>query len=148
MRPVRASRVFSGTPDDIFGILSDPVAQAEALHCIDSAELIGDIEQGAGMRFRETQIVGDRNRTTDFEITEWSPPTHLRIVCEEGGTVWDSSFDITEHPGGAQLVISMTPRTQRLLPRVLNPLMKPLFRRGLSQRLDALEQHFSGASRA
>ncbi len=148
MKPVQASRVLSATPNEVFAVLSNPTAKAEVIPDIVSAEIIGDPLPGPGMRFTETHRMGKREMVMSFEITEWNEPSHLRIECNQHGTLWDSSFDIAQHPGGAEVVITMDARAQSFLPRVLNPLMKPLFRRGLTDHLDALEAHFHGGANA
>ena len=148
MKPVRASRVLNATPAEVFAVLSDPSLQPAVIPCVLSAEVVGDPASGQGMRFRETRTMGKREVTMEFEVTEWTAPRHLRIECLEHGTLWDSSFDLAEHAGGTELVISMDARAQSFLPRVLNPLMKPLFRRGLTEHLDALEAHFDGNANA
>lgn len=146
MKPVQAARVLDAAPDQVFAVLSDPNVQAEVIPCVVSSEVIDGTTPGAGMRFRETRKMGKREMTMTFEVTEWASPHRLRIECNEHGTIWDSSFDIAEHPGGTELKISMDARAQSLLPRMLNPIMKPMFRRGLVQHLDALEAHFDGSA--
>jgi carbon monoxide dehydrogenase subunit G len=142
MKPVQASRVLSATPEAVFAVLSDPTVKADVVPCVVSAEILGEAVRGPGLRFSETHRMGKREMTMNFEVTEWTEPSHLRIQCLQHGTLWDSSFDMAEHPGGAELVITMDARAKSVLPRLLNPLMKPLFRRGLTEHLDALEAHF------
>lgn len=141
MKPTQAARVLSASPDDVFAVLANPEVAAEVIPCVVSSELLGG--EGVGMRFRETRAMGKRQMTMDFEVTEYDRPTHLRVVCDDHGTLWDSSFDLRAVGGGTELSISMDARAHQLLPRLLNPLMKPLFKNGLVKHLDALEAHFS-----
>ncbi len=142
MKPTQVSRVLSASPEEVFAVLANPEVAADVIPCVVSSEVLDG--EGVGMRFRETRAMGKRRMTMEFEITEFDPPRHLRIHCDEHGTVWDSSFDLLERGGGTELTISMDARAHKLLPKLLNPLMKPMFKKGLVQHLDALEAHFSG----
>ncbi|MEM8712741.1 MAG: SRPBCC family protein, partial [Planctomycetota bacterium] len=62
------------------------------------------------------------------------------------GTIWDSVFTLEPQGPGTMVRIAMDARAQKWLPRVLNPLMRPLFRKGLIDHLDALEAHFGSSS--
>ena len=144
MKPVQASRVLAATPSEVFAVLGNPDVAADVVPCVVLSERLPGPQEGAGMRFRETRTMGKREMTMELEVTESRPPSHLRIVCDEHGTVWDSAFALAEHPGGTELVITMDARAHKWLPKLLNPIMKPMFRKGLTQHLDALEAHFSG----
>ncbi|MFT7168105.1 MAG: hypothetical protein ACI80K_001230 [Paracoccaceae bacterium] len=142
MKPAQASRVLAASPTQVFAVLGNPDVATAVMPCVVSSERLPGPEAGVGMRFRETRTMGKRRMTMEFEVTESRAPSHLRIVCDDHGTLWDSAFTLSEHPDGTELVITMDARAYQWLPRLLNPVMKPLFRKGLNQHLDALKVHF------
>lgn len=145
MKPAQASRVLNTSPEAVFAVLSNPDVTCDIVPCVVAAERLPGPTSGTGMRFRETRTMGKRKMTMDFEVTESMPPTRLRIVCDDHGTIWDSVYSLRDHPDGTELTITMDARAYQRLPKLMNPVMRPLFRKGLNQHLDALDEHFSSS---
>lgn len=139
-----AERTIPGALREVFSAFADPTRAMEVVPDIKSVERLPGPLEGVGARFKETRKHGKGSMTMEFEVTEYDPPNGQRIKCMEHGTMWDSSFRFKEAPEGTHVRIEMNALGMSLLPRLLNPLMKPLFRKGLEGHLDAVDAFFGG----
>ena len=48
----------------------------------------------AETRFRETRVMKGREASTVLEVTEYESPRRIRLVSDEGGTIWDTVFTV------------------------------------------------------
>ncbi|MEM7307624.1 MAG: SRPBCC family protein [Planctomycetota bacterium] len=132
-----AARVFAAACD----IASFPEANPDVL----SIEFLTEQTEGVGTRFRETRTMNGKPFVTELEVTEHDPEAmRLRMVSDVGGTVWDTVFRVVEEGGGARIEASMDCRAHKLMSKLLNPLMKPLFRRGMEKHMDGFQRYCEG----
>lgn len=104
-------------------------------------EFLTDEHTGTGTRLRETRKRGkSATMVTELEVAEWDPPSRMRTVADDHGTVWDTAFTIAAEGDGVRLTLSMDARAQALLPRLVNPLMKGMFRRGMGDYVDRIRR--------
>lgn len=100
-----------------------------------------------GTRFRETRIVNGKEQVTELEITEARPDARVRMVADSHGTVWDTRFELAREMGCTLLDITMEARAHALLPRLMHPLMKGAYRKGIERHLDALQSYCESRAR-
>ncbi|MFT7680295.1 MAG: hypothetical protein ACI8QC_004301 [Planctomycetota bacterium] len=144
MTSIAAERVFKVSPESVFTAISDVPGLPNTNPEIVEVEILSTQTSGVGTRFRELRRMGKRELVTELELTEWDPPRSVRMLADTHGTVWDTLFTVSPVEGGTLLKLDMDARAHALLPRLLNPLMKGLFRKGLVKHLDALESYFAG----
>lgn len=142
MTLITAERVIAASQDEVFRAFSDIDQFVEVNPCVVSVEPLEGPESGVGKRFRETRKQGKSSMTMEFEVMEFDAPRQQRIACLSHGTLWDTTFQFSESSGGTKVVMAMDAQAQSWLPRLLNPLMKGLFRKGLVSHLDAVEAYF------
>ena len=144
MTRITVSREISAPREVVFSAVTDiarmPDVNADVVH----VEFLSEQRSGVGTRFRETRRMGKREMGTDLEITEFEAPRHARMVTDSHGTVWDTAFDLRPTAGGCELVIDMDARAHAFLPKLMNPLLKPMFRRGLLSHLETLTDYCEG----
>ena len=102
-------------------------------------EFISDQRSGAGTRFRETRKMGKRELVSELEIVEMTPPHTARFVTDTNGVVWDTLFTVEMIEGKPQLTIAMDAKPHRLGPKLMMPLMKPLFKKGIQKHLSSFK---------
>ena len=146
MTKITATGMLAASPAEVFALLSDPAACGAVDPEVISVEVLGDTKAGEGTRFRETRRQGKGQMTMEFEIIEAVHPEHLRTVCDSHGTTWDSVYRIEPQGDGTQFTITMDARGHGILQKVLNPLMRPLFRKGLTGHIATLQEHFATGS--
>jgi hypothetical protein len=77
--------------------------------------------------------------TTELEVTEYVENSHVRLVADSHGTVWDSLFTVKPERQHTALLLVMDARPHRLLPRIMNPLISPLIRKAVEHDMDAVK---------
>jgi uncharacterized protein YndB with AHSA1/START domain len=141
MTSVTVQRTIHAPAELVFRAVSDIENLPSAVPAIVRVELLSDRTSGVGARFRETRRMKGKETTTELEVTEYVENQRVRMVADSHGTVWDSVFAVEPAGGATRLTITMHARAQKLLPRLLNPLFKGLFRKGLGEHLDAVKRY-------
>ncbi len=138
MTRIIARRTINAPADQIFAAVADIENLPRTNADIKSIEFLTEQRSGTGTRFRETRVMKGREHITELEVTEYQPGERVRMVADSHGTVWDTVFTVS--PAG-ELTLAMDARAHKLLPRLLNPLFKGMFRKGIEKHLDALKTH-------
>jgi len=138
---VTAKRTIHASTDRVFKAITDfgnlPDTNPDIVHI----EFLSDRHAGAGTVFRETRAVNGKRHVTELEVREFDPPGRARMVADSHGTVWDSVFTVVAAGDAAELTIEMDCSAHKLLPKLLNPLLKGLFRKGLEKHIDAVKAY-------
>lgn len=107
-------------------------------------EFLSENKSGIGARFRETRLMRGKEVSTELEVTEFVQDSPVRLVADSHGTVWDTLFEVSPNNGGTELTMTMDARAYRLLPKILNPLMKGMVRRAIEQDMDMVKSFCEG----
>lgn len=123
----------------------DTVAHIEnfstAVPHITSVEFLGRQRRGVGTKFRETRVFRGRQATTELEVTEYVENERVRLVADEGGTIWDTVFTITNAGEGTRLEMVMEASAYKFVAKLLNPLLKGIIRRAIKGDMDAVKAY-------
>ena len=134
-------RQVQAPPGVVFRAFAHPASLPEVVPNILRVEFLSEQTEGRSTRFKEVRAMGKREEITELEITEYEPEQRVRMVADSHGTVWDTTFVVQPHEGGCALELTMDARAHKLLPRLLNPIMKGLIRRGVEDHVDAVVQY-------
>ena len=127
--------------DFVFRTVSEIDNYSEAIPHIVDVEFISDIRSGVGSRFRETRLMMGREASTVLEVTEYVENERVRLVSDEGGTIWDSIFTVSPVEGGTELTLVMDAAPYTFKSRILVPIMKLAIRMGLVKDMDAVKKY-------
>lgn len=144
MTRVTVSRTIAASPETIFRAISDIPNLPDTVPDIVRVEMLSETSAGVGTRFRETRVMNGKESVTELEVTEYRAGERVRMVADSHGTVWDSVFTVKptgEAAERAELTITMDARAHKLLPRLLNPVFKGLYRKGLLRHVDAVKAY-------
>ena len=114
---------------------------SQAIPHIVDVEFLSDARTGVGSRFRETRLMMGREASTILEVTEYVENERVRLVSDEGGTVWDSVFTVRAVDGKTELTLVMDAKAYTLRSRILVPIMKLMVRMGLVEDMDAVKEY-------
>lgn len=140
MTTITVSRNINAPLDRIFNAISEIRNLPETNPEILKIEFITDLQSGVGTRFIETRLMNGKESKTELEITEYKENDSIRMVADSRGTVWDSIFELEQLDNHVRLTLKMDASAHKLLPRILNPLMKGLYKKGLEKHMDALQK--------
>ncbi len=125
----------------VFKTVSDIRDFSKAIPEIINVEFLSTREYGVGTKFRETRDMNGREVSTELEVTEFEENEHIRIVSDTMGTLWDSIFTVKEKDGGTELILMMDANAYKLLPKLINPLMKGVMRKALEKDMVAVKRY-------
>lgn len=132
-------RIIKAPVEKVFKAVTDISNLPNVVPDIKSTEIKTDIKSGVGTKFRETRMMKGKESITDLEVTEYVENESVRMVADSHGTVWDSVFTVKETDIGTKLELIMVAKAHKILPKLLNPLMKNLFKKGLEKHIDAVK---------
>lgn len=141
MTRVSVEGAIAAPPAIVFRAVTDVEHLPDLDDAIVGIEFLTDQRSGAGTRFRETRSMNGREMVTELEVTEWVENERARMVADSHGTIWDTVFRVTPDGDGCVLEIAMDARPHKLLPRIMNPLMKGFFRKGIAGHVDKVRAH-------
>ena len=132
--------------DRVFKTVSDINNFSQAVPHIVSAEILSDTKSGLGTRFKETRLMKDKESTTELEITEleiteFVENDRVRMVADSHGTIWDTVFTVKPAGEGTDLELTMDARAYKLLPKIMNPLIKGMIRKAVERDMDAVKAY-------
>ena len=74
-------------------------------------------------------------------MTEYQEAERIRLVSDAGGTIWDTVFTVTPKGEQTELRMEMDARPHKLLPRLINPLIRPMVRKAVESDMDAVKAY-------
>ncbi|NNE68428.1 MAG: SRPBCC family protein [Pyrinomonadaceae bacterium] len=147
MVTVNVRREIAAPVEDVFGTVADIDRFSAILPHSVKVEHLNGKKTGIGAKFRETRVMGKQENVNEFEITEYIENERVRMIADTNGTVWDTLFEVREEAGKTTIDVEMDARPHKLLPKLLNPLMKGLFRKGIEKDMDLLKEALETGNR-
>ena len=133
-------RTIRAPVERVFDTVADINNFSKAIPHIVSAEILSDTKKGVGTRFRETRLMDGKEATTELEVTEYVENDHVRIVADSHGTVWDTVFTVKQAGEGTELEMTMDANAYKLLPKIVNPLIKGMIQKAIEKDMDAVKE--------
>lgn len=143
----QVTEILPGAPERAFQALTDLEGGAHWMPHIVRMERVGDVQQGVGMRWRETRLMRGKEATEELEVTHYHPPSHLTLRIDgtkgtSGRGTYLFDYHLARRVGGTE--VRMRGRIDGLLPpmlRWMSPLLGPFVKRECAKDLRALAQH-------
>ena len=141
MSRMTIKRTIHAPVDLVFKTVSDINNFSRAVPHIVSAEILSDTKSGVGTRFRETRLMNGKEATTVLEVTEFVENDRVRMVADSHGTDWDSLFTVKPAGESTDLELTMDARAHKLLPKLMNPLIKGMVQKAVEKDMDAVKAY-------
>ena len=113
---------------------------SQAIQHIKKVEFLSDMKTGVGTRFRETRIVRGKESVTELEVTEYVKNDRIRLVADSHGTIWDTLFVVKADNDQTELTMTMEARSDKLIHRLINQLMKGMIANVIAKDLDYVKE--------
>lgn len=146
MAQYTATRLIAAPIDQVFETVAHVENFEKALPHITSVEFLTPTHTGVGARFRETRVMRGRPSTTELEVTEYVANERIRLIADEGGTVWDTVFSVRENAEHTELSMVMDAQPYRLTARVINPLISGMVGKAVEADMDAVKDYCETAA--
>lgn len=141
MPGITVSRMINAPVETVFKAVSDIENLPDTAPGILKTEFLSDIKSGVGTRFMETRLIEGKESETILEVTEFAENDHIRLVSDSHGTIWDSIFTVRPSGDQTELILKMDAKGHKLMTKVMNPLFKNMFKKGLEKHLDAIKTY-------
>lgn len=141
MSKTTVRRTINAPADFVFRTVAEIDNYSKAIPHIINVEFLSDVRNGAGSRFRETRLMMGREASTILEVTEYVENERVRLVSDEGGTIWDSVFTVRPANGGTELMLVMDAAPYTFKSKILVPIMKFVIRMGLVKDMNAVKEY-------
>ncbi|MHC4958489.1 MAG: SRPBCC family protein [Planctomycetota bacterium] len=147
MTRTTVSRTINAPIDKVFSTIASIENFKQAIPSIVRVEFTSEARAGVGTRFRETRLMRGKEVTVELEVTELEPNDHVRIVSGTHGTVWDTTFTVKENAGQTDLHMVMDAKAYKLLPKIVNPLVKGMIQKAVEADLDSVKSFCESEAR-
>jgi len=111
----------------------------ERAEAIASVEFLTDQKSGVGTRFRETRIMKGRENVAELEVAEQVENERIRMVCDEGGTVWDTVFLFEPSGEGTRLEMTMDAWPHKLMAKLTIPIVNLMIKKFIQQDMEEIK---------
>ncbi|HVH99764.1 MAG TPA: SRPBCC family protein [Enhygromyxa sp.] len=139
MASIVVTRLISAPVEAVFDAVAHIDRFSQVVPDIVRVEYVSEQKRGVGTRFRETRRMNGKEATVELAVTEYVENDRVRLVADSHGTVWDTLFTVAPSGGGTVLTMTMDAKAHKLLPKLLNPLIKGMVRKGVEQDMDAVK---------
>ena len=136
---IKLQRHINAPIETVFDAIAHIDSYRRASPSVVGVEYLSARKRGVGTRFRETRRRGNREASTELEITEYDPPERVRLVSEAGGAAWDTLFTVRPANNGTVVAMTMTATGKNLLSRLMLPLMRKPIARAIEDDLHAIK---------
>lgn len=141
MSKATSSRIIGAPLETVFDVVAHVENFPKAVPEITKVEVLTDIKNGIGTRFRETRDIEGRIVSNDIDVTDYELNKFARTVFTSGNIVWDSIFEVAAHAGGTLLTLEMVADPRDDTARAaLKPMMK-LISAHVETDMDALKSY-------
>ncbi|MCO4772238.1 MAG: SRPBCC family protein [Deltaproteobacteria bacterium] len=134
-------RLIDAPIGEVFHAVADFDNFSDALPHIVRLEFLTAQKKGVGTRFRETRLHNGREATTLIEVTEYIEAERVRLVTDQGGTVWDSVFDVREVGFQTELTLTVEATPYKLFAKLVTPFVRATVARALESDLDEVKAY-------
>ena len=141
MTQVSVTRTINASVEIVFKAVSDIENLPHVVHDVVKVEFLTDIKSGVGARFREIRLMNGKDSITELEVTEFIENDRIRMLADSHGTLWDSIFTVMSAREFTELKLTMKAKARKLLPKLMNPLMKGLYKKGLEKHMEAVKDY-------
>ncbi|MEM7163946.1 MAG: SRPBCC family protein [Planctomycetota bacterium] len=141
MPQVQVSQTINAPQAVVFDAVTNLSKLHETSPAIVGVEFLTEQKSGVGTRFIETRKHGKQEMKTELEVTEYREPEHARMVADSHGTIWDTVFTVDGDANQCTLTLTMDARAHKLMGKIMNTLMKGMFRKGMAKHLDSVKAH-------
>ena len=138
---ITVEREIAAPVAEVFEVISHVDKFAEAVPHVVRLEFLTEQKSGVGTRFRETRLMNGKEFTSDLEITECEPDSHVRIVTASGGTTWDTVMTVEPSGDQARFRLVMDARARKFGARIMNAVFKRMIANGVARDIDLLKEH-------
>jgi carbon monoxide dehydrogenase subunit G len=125
--------------EKVFAAIADIDTFPYRAEAITHVELLSEQRSGVGARFRETRMMKGRESQTELEVTEYVENDRIRMVADQGGTIWDTVFVVERTDSETRLNLTMDAKPYSLAAKLTTPLIKGMIAKFIRKDMDDIK---------
>jgi uncharacterized membrane protein len=125
--------------EKVFAAVADVDTFPNRAEAIIHVELLSEQRSGVGTRFRETRTIKGRESQTELEVTEYVENKCIRLVADQGGTIWDTIFVVERLDSETRLDLTMDAKPYSLAAKLTTPLIKGMVAKFIRKDMEDLK---------
>lgn len=142
MKPLIVTKQIQATVEEVFEVVAHIEVASNIIPKIERVAILTDQKRGVGTRFAETRMMGKREFTMEFEVTEYAPPRTVGLRCvDQMDTTWDSVYELEETDGVTNLIVTMHCIPTKFSMKLMWPLMRWVVQKGVAEDLNYFANH-------
>jgi len=141
VKKTKVELTIDASAERVFSVIGDCDAYSKVVPNIAKIEMLSGVTRGVGTRFRETRIMKGKEKSAILEVTEYSENHKVRFISDEGGTVWDNLFLLTEEYGKTHLELNMAAKPYKLLAKLVVPLIGGVVKKAVESDMRAVKEY-------
>ena len=135
-------RSIQAPADRVFQTVAHIESFSKVVPDIVKVEFLSDQKEGVGARFRETRRMGKREASTELEVTEYVPNERVRLVSDQGGTIWDSVFTVVPvAKDEVELKLEMDANAYKPAAKLMNLMIRGFIKKAIEKDMDAVKAY-------
>lgn len=146
MKSILITRQINAPVAFVFETIADIRNFSKANPKIAKIEFLTQQQLGEGTRFLETRTMNGREATIELEVTQYIENDLVRIVSDEGGTVWDTVFTVVDEGNSTKLEMMMEARPYKFLARMMCKLIRGSIVKAIETDMDAVKKYCEESS--
>ncbi|MDF1666035.1 MAG: SRPBCC family protein [Planctomycetota bacterium] len=139
MKPIKVTKEIQAPLALVFQTVADIREFSKVIPHIVDVKFLTEQQSGVGTRFVETRRMNGKDECTELEVTEFVENDKIRLVADSHGTIWDTTFTVTEQNGQTTLVMVMAAKAHKLLSKLMNPLIKGMVTKAVVSDMDEVK---------
>ena len=139
MGVTKVRRTINAPVEKVFETISRIDQFSQAIPQITNVELLTEQTHGLGTKFKETRVMNGREATVQLECTEYNENESVRMVSDEGGTVWDTVFRTVSVDGQTELSLEMESRPYKLMAKLMVPMISKVVSKAVERDMDSVK---------
>lgn len=139
MKTITVTKNINSPVEKVFNTVAHIEEFSKTVSNVTKIEFLSEQKTGAGTRFRETRLMKGKEASTELEVTEYIKNEKVRLVAENIGTVWDTTFTVKAEGGGTLLTMAMDAKSNNFFAGIMNTMIRGMIAKEVEKDMDAVK---------
>jgi uncharacterized membrane protein len=140
---IKVSKDINAPIERVFDVFTDLEQAANRIAGINKVEILSDVKQGKGTRWRETRTMMGREATEVMEISAFNPHQSYEVTAASRGMEYHTIYTFTPQGDAIRVEMVFSGKPTSLLAKMMTPLgvlMQGTARKALEADMEDLKR--------
>lgn len=139
MKTITITKNINAPVEKVFNTVAHIEEFSKTVSNVVKVEFLSEHKTGVGTRFRETRLMKGKEAVTVLEVTEYVKNENVRLVAQNMGTVWDTTFAVKADGSGTILTMAMDAKSNNFLAKLMNFMIRGMIAKEVEKDMDAVK---------